>query len=198
MVGRGSPSVWLTSNTDTTLKAGICTVFSSVSGLPSLSRIGLPCSSSFSIFCLTLYGAGARILMPFSPFFTVRWNVSLPLVEARHQLPALHGDQQGVVEAVIVEFRHRGEVGFVAVAVEQLLNPCFQPVRNFFHSFRAVFAVQDDGENLSAAAAQLCIGGGMLAASRRISGTGKDSTRYSSGTGWPSWTFCHSSPLLTR
>ena len=48
-----------------------------------------------------------------------------PLVEARHQLPALHGDQQGVVEAVIVEFRHRGEVGFVAVAVEQLLDACF-------------------------------------------------------------------------
>ena len=70
-----------------------------------------------------------------------------PLVEARHQLSALHGDQQGVVEAVIVEFRHRGEVGFVAVAVEQLLNPCFQPVRNFFHPFRAVFAVQDDGDN---------------------------------------------------
>jgi len=70
-----------------------------------------------------------------------------PLVEARHQLPALHGDQQGVVEAVIVKLRHRGEVGFVAVAVEQLLNPCFQPVRNFFHPFRAVFAVQDDGDN---------------------------------------------------
>ena len=71
-----------------------------------------------------------------------------PLVEARHQLSALHGDQQGVVEAVIVEFCHRGEVGFVAVAVEQLLNPCFQPVRDFFHALCAVFAVQDNGENL--------------------------------------------------
>ena len=70
-----------------------------------------------------------------------------PLVETRHQLSALHGDQQGVVEAVIVEFRHRGEVGFVAVAVEQLLNPCFQPVRDFFHALCAVFAVQDNGNN---------------------------------------------------
>ena len=70
-----------------------------------------------------------------------------PLVEAGHQLPALHGDQQGVVEAVIVEFRHRGEIGFVAVAVEQLLNPCFQPVRDFFHPLYAVFAVQDNGNN---------------------------------------------------
>ena len=71
-----------------------------------------------------------------------------PLVEARHQLSALHGDQQGVVEAVIVEFRHRGEVGFVAVAVEQLLNACFQPVRDFFHPFCAVLTVQDNGNNL--------------------------------------------------
>ena len=35
-----------------------------------------------------------------------------------NNLPALHGDQQGVVEAVIVEFRHRGEVCLVAVTVE--------------------------------------------------------------------------------
>ena len=70
-----------------------------------------------------------------------------PLVEARHQLSALHGDQQGVVEAVIVEFCHRGEVGFVAVAVEQLLNPCFQPVRDFFYPFCAVLTVQDNGNN---------------------------------------------------
>ena len=43
---------------------------------------------------------------------------AFPLVEACHQLPALHGDQQGVIEAVIVEFCHRGEVGFIAVTVE--------------------------------------------------------------------------------
>ena len=64
-----------------------------------------------------------------------------PLVKARHQLPALHGNQQGVVEAIIVEFCHRGEIGFVAVAVEQLLNARFQSVRNFFHPLCAVFAV---------------------------------------------------------
>ena len=72
---------------------------------------------------------------------------TFPLVEARHQLPALHGDQQGVVEAVIVKLRHRGEVGFVAITVEKLLDACFQPVRNFFHSLCAVFAVQDNGNN---------------------------------------------------
>ena len=80
----------------------------------------------FDAFFAFLHGAVERVL---------------PLVEARHQLPALHGDQQGVVEAVIVEFRHRGEVGFVAVAIEQLLNARFQPVRDFFHALYAVFAV---------------------------------------------------------
>ena len=60
-------------------------------------------SKDFDAFFAFLYGAVERVF---------------PLVEARHQLPALHGDQQGVVEAVIVEFRHRGEVGLVAVTVE--------------------------------------------------------------------------------
>ena len=89
-------------------------------------------SKNLDAFFAFLYGAVERVF---------------PLVEARHQLSALHGDQQGVVEAVIVEFCHRGEVGFVAVAVEQLLNACFQPVRDFFHALCAVLAVQDDGNN---------------------------------------------------
>ena len=87
---------------------------------------------NFDAFFAFLYSAVERVF---------------PLVETRHQLSALHGDQQGVVEAVIVEFCHRGEVGFVAVAVEQLLNPCFQPVRDFFHPFCAVLTVQDNGNN---------------------------------------------------
>ena len=89
-------------------------------------------SKDFDTFFAFLHGAVKRIL---------------PLVETRHQLPALHGDQQGVVEAVIMKFCHRGEVGFVAVTVEQLLNASFQPVRDFFHALCAVLAVQDNGEN---------------------------------------------------
>ena len=87
---------------------------------------------NFDAFFAFLYGAVERVF---------------PLVEAGHQLPALHGDQQGVVEAVIVEFCHRGKVSFVVVTVEQLLNACFQPVRDFFHALYAVFAVQDNGNN---------------------------------------------------
>ena len=86
----------------------------------------------FDAFFAFLHGAVERVF---------------PLVEARHQLSALHGDQQGVVEAVIVKLRHRGEVGFVAVTVKQLLNACFQPVRNFFHPLCAILTIQDNGNN---------------------------------------------------
>jgi len=90
---------------------------------------------------LDLVGCRSKNLDALFAFLYGAVECVFPLVEARHQLSALHGDQQGVVEAVIVEFRHRGEVGFVAVAVEQLLNPCFQSVRNFFHPLCAVLTI---------------------------------------------------------
>ena len=96
---------------------------------------------------LDLVGRGSKNLDALFALFHGTVERVFPLVEAGHQLSALHGNQQGVVEAVIVEFCHRSEVGFIAVAVEQLLNPCFQPVRDFFHPFCAVLAVQDDGNN---------------------------------------------------
>jgi len=96
---------------------------------------------------LDLVGCRSKNLDAFFALFHGAVERVFPLVEARHQLSALHGNQQGVVEAVIVEFCHRGEVGFVAVAIEQLLNACFQPVRDFFHALCAVLAVQDDGNN---------------------------------------------------
>jgi len=96
---------------------------------------------------LDLVGRRSKNLDAFFALFHGAVERVFPLVEARHQLSALHGDQQGVVEAVIVEFCHRGEVGFVAVTVEQLLNARFQPVRDFFHALCAVFTVQDDGNN---------------------------------------------------
>jgi len=98
-------------------------------------------------FLLNLVGRGSKNLDALFALFHGAVERVFPLVEARHQLSALHGDQQGVVEAIIVEFCHRGEIGFVAVAVEQLLNPCFQSVRNFFHPLCAVLTIQDNGNN---------------------------------------------------
>ena len=67
-----SPSVWLTSKTETILKAGTCISCTSVTGFPSLPITGLPCASSFCTSFFALNGAGASILMAFSPFFTLR------------------------------------------------------------------------------------------------------------------------------
>jgi len=76
-------------------------------------------------FLLDLVGRRSKNLDAFFAFLYGAVERVFPLVEARHQLPALHGDQQGIVEAVIVEFCHRGKIGFVAVAVEQLLDARF-------------------------------------------------------------------------
>ncbi len=71
--GIGSPSVCDTSNTDTARKAGILTSTSSVCGIPSLSSMTSPVTgSNLSRSSLILYGAGARIRIPFSPLFTWR------------------------------------------------------------------------------------------------------------------------------
>jgi len=96
---------------------------------------------------LDLVGCRSKNLDAFFALFHGAVERVFPLVEARHQLSALHGNQQGIVEAVIMKFCHRGEVSFVAVTVEQLLNACFQPVRDFFHPFCAVLTVQDNGNN---------------------------------------------------
>jgi len=86
---------------------------------------GLALFVQFFSFLLDLVGRGSKNLDALFALFHGAMKRILPLVETRHQLPALHGNQQGVVEAVIVEFRHRGEVGFVAVAVEKLLDARF-------------------------------------------------------------------------
>lgn len=57
------------------------------------------------------------------------------------KLSALHGDQEGVVEAVTVELGHGGEIGFVAFTLEKLLYAGFQPVGDLFHALGAVLAV---------------------------------------------------------
>ena len=79
---------------------------------------GLALFVQFFRFLLDLVGRGSKNLDAFFAFLYGTVERVFPLVEARHQLSALHGDQQGVIEAVIVEFCHRGKIGFVAVTVE--------------------------------------------------------------------------------
>ena len=70
MEGSSFPSVCDTSNVFTTLKARMVTSTFSITGSPSASSTGFPLSSSLVCSLSILYGAGARILIPFSPFFT--------------------------------------------------------------------------------------------------------------------------------
>ena len=69
--GSGLPSVWETSNTDTTRNMGILISFSSMIAFPSLSSRGaLVSGSSFTSSIFFLYGVGAMIWIPFSPLRT--------------------------------------------------------------------------------------------------------------------------------
>ena len=80
--GRGFPSVWDTSNTETTLYMGIWMVFSSMIAFPSASSMGsLVSGSSFASSIFFLYGVGAMILMPFSPFMTFLPKLSRHLLK---------------------------------------------------------------------------------------------------------------------
>ena len=74
-------------------------------------------------------------------FLHIAVKIVPPLVVACHKLSALHGDQEGVVEAVTVELGHGGEIGFVAFTLEKLLYAGFQPVGDLFHALGAVLAV---------------------------------------------------------
>lgn len=78
-------------------------------------------------------------------FLYIAVKIVPPLIVARHKLSALHGDQEGVVEAVTVELGHSGEIGFVAFTLEKLLCAGFQPVGDLFHALGAVLAVKENG-----------------------------------------------------
>ena len=91
------------------------------------------------LFCLER-GRGQYLDGLFA-FLHIAVKIVPPLVVACHKLSALHGDQEGIVEAVTVELGHGGEIGFVAFTLEKLLYAGFQPVGDLFHALGAVLAV---------------------------------------------------------
>ena len=98
-------------------------------------------------FLFHLVGGGGQNLDAFLAPLHIAVKIVPPLVVARHKLAALHGDQQRIVEAVTVELRHRGEIGFVAFTLEKLLYAGFQPVGDLFHAVGAVLAVENDRDD---------------------------------------------------
>ena len=98
-------------------------------------------------FLFHLVGGGGQNLDAFLVFLDVTVKFIPPLVVASHKLAALYGDQQRIVEAVTVELRHRGEIGFVAFTLEKFLYAGFQPVSDLFHAVCAVLAVENDRDD---------------------------------------------------
>ncbi len=93
-------------------------------------------------------GRGQNLDGPLPPLH-MALELVLPLVVARHQggVRLLHGDQEGVVEAVIVELGHGGEVVFILFALKKGLNTGFQPVGDLFHALGVVPAGQHNGND---------------------------------------------------
>ena len=100
-------------------------------------------------FLFHLVGGRGKNLDAFLALFDIAVKFIPPLVVARHKLAALHGNEDGVVEAVIVETGHRVQIGLEASALKQIHDAGFQPVGDLFHAVGAVLAVQDNGDHLS-------------------------------------------------
>ena len=100
-------------------------------------------------FLFHLVGGRGKNLDAFLALFDIAVKFIPPLVVARHKLAALHGNEDGVVEAVIVETGHRVQIGLEASALKQIHDAGFQPVGDLFHAVGAVLAVQDNGDYLS-------------------------------------------------
>ena len=92
-------------------------------------------------FLFHLVGGWGKNLDAFLALFDVAVKFIPPLVVARHKLAALHGNEDGVVEAVIMEAGHCVKVGLEAVTFKQIHDAGFQLVGNLFHAVGAVLAV---------------------------------------------------------
>ena len=110
-------------------------------GVPVLVLDRLALFVQLRHFLFHLIGGWGKYLDAFLALFDVAVKFIPPLVVARHKLPALHGNEDGVVKAVIVEAGHCVKVGLEAVAFKQIHDAGFQLVGNLFHAVGAVLAV---------------------------------------------------------
>ena len=86
---------------------------------------------------------------PFFAFFDIALKLVFPSGKARDQgsIGLLHGNQEGVVEAVIMKLRHNAQILFVAFAVEQLRNALLQAVGNLLELFGGLLCGKVDRDN---------------------------------------------------
>ena len=84
-----------------------------------------------------------QYLDAFFAFLHMAFKVVPPLAKTGNQrgVRLLHGDQQRIVEAVIMELGHRREIGFVLFTFKKGLYSGFQTVSDFFHTLGIVLSV---------------------------------------------------------
>ena len=90
-----------------------------------------------------LVGGRGQYLDAFFAFFHMALKVVPPLTKTGNQrgVRLLHGDQQRIVEAVIMELGHRREIGFVLFTFKKGLYSGFQTVSDLFHALGIVLSV---------------------------------------------------------
>ena len=84
-----------------------------------------------------------QYLDAFFAFLHMALKVVPPLTKTGNQrgVRLLHGDQQRIVEAVIMELGHRREIGFVLFTFKKGLYSGFQTVSDLFHALGIVLSV---------------------------------------------------------
>ena len=70
-----------------------------------------------------------------------------PLLEAFHECTALHGDQHGIVKAVIVEFGQGLQIVGIFPAFKYSHNAMLQAVCDFFHFVSGIVGGKDNRLN---------------------------------------------------
>ena len=88
-------------------------------------------------------------LNAFFAFFDVALKLVFPSGKARDQgsVGLLHGNQEGVVEAVIMKLRHNAQILFVAFAVKEFRNALLQTVGNLLELFGWLLCGKVDRDN---------------------------------------------------
>ena len=88
-------------------------------------------------------GGRGQYLDAFFAFLHMALKVVPPLAKTGNQrgVRLLHGDQQRIVEAVIMELGHRRKIGFVLFTFKKGLYSGFQTVSDLFHALGIVLSV---------------------------------------------------------
>ena len=89
--------------------------------------------SSFCSSIFFLYGVGAMMVMPCSPFFYMTLKLVFPLIVSGYQsgVRLLHIDEHGVVYRIAVEAGHNGQIAHILFTLKQFLDALLDAICDF-------------------------------------------------------------------